>query len=86
MDNLNSKNLIEIITKGGVTAVLLIIILYFGGNFLKTMQEMQKDLASIRIEIAKVQSAILTPEQVEKMIDAKIKLLEYHYHNKECIK
>ena len=86
MENLNSKNIIEIITKGGISAVLLVIILYFGGTFLRTMQEMQKDLASIRIEIAKVQTAILTPEQVEKMIDAKIKLLEYHYHNKECPK
>ena len=75
MENINSKNLIEIITKGGISAVLLVIILYFGGTFLRTMQEMQKDLASIRIEIAKVQTAILTPEQVEKMIDAKIKLL-----------
>ena len=49
MDNLNSKNIIEIITKGGISAVLLVIILYFGGTFLRTMQEMQKDLASIRI-------------------------------------
>lgn len=84
MENLNSKNIIEIITKGGISAVLLVIILYFGGTFLRTMQEMQKDLASIRIEIAKVQTAILTPEQVEKMIDAKIKLLEYKFHSKEC--
>jgi putative IMPACT (imprinted ancient) family translation regulator len=84
MDNLNSKNIIEIITKGGISAVLLVIILYFGGTFLSTLQEMQKDLAQIRIEITKVQSTILTPEQVEKMIDAKIKLLEYKFHSKEC--
>ena len=45
---------------------------------------MQKDLAQIRVEITKVQSTILTPEQVEKMIDAKIKLLEYKFHSKEC--
>ena len=55
--------------------------MYFGGTFLGTMLEMQKAPAIIRIEIAKVQNAILTHEQVEKMIDAKIKLLEYHYHN-----
>ena len=30
-----------------------------------------------------IKGAILTPEQVEKMIDNKIKLIEYHYHNKE---
>jgi hypothetical protein len=44
---------------------------------------MQKDLAAIRLEITKVQSAILTPEQVEKMIDNKIKIVEYHYHNQD---
>lgn len=49
METFNSKNIIEILTKGGISAVLLIIILYFGGTFLSTMQEMQKDLASIRI-------------------------------------
>ena len=84
METFNSKNIIEILTKGGISAVLLIIILYFGGTFLSTMQEMQKDLASIRIQIAKVQATILTPQQVEKMIQAKIKLLEYKFHSKEC--
>ena len=38
MENLNSKNIIEMLTKGGISAVLLIIILYFGGTFLSTMQ------------------------------------------------
>lgn len=61
MENLNSKNVVEMLTKGGISAVLLIIILYFGGAFMNSMQEMQKDLASIRIEIAKVQVKILTP-------------------------
>ena len=84
MENLKNTNLVELVTKGGITAVLLVIILYFGGTFLRTMQEMQKDLAQIRVQIVKVQSAILSPEQVEKMIDAKIKLLEYKFHSKEC--
>lgn len=61
MENINSKNFLELLTKGGISAVLLIIILYFGGAFMNSMQEMQKDLASIRIEIAKVQVKILTP-------------------------
>ena len=84
METFTSKNFTEMLTKGGISAVLLIIILYFGGTFLSTMQEMQKDLASIRCQIAKVQATILTPQQVEKMIQAKIKLLEYKFHGKEC--
>lgn len=38
MENLKNTNLIELVTKGGITAVLLVIILYFGGTFLSTMQ------------------------------------------------
>lgn len=60
MENLNYKNVIELITKGGITAVLAFIIFYFGGAFLSSMQEMQKDLSSIRIELVKIQSSIVT--------------------------
>ena len=74
-ENITSKGIIDLCTKGGITAVLLFILLYFGNSFLSSLHEMQKDLASIRVEIAKVQTTILTPQQVEKMIDDKIKLL-----------
>jgi hypothetical protein len=77
------KNLLDLLTKGGISAVLLFILLWFGNTFLQSMNEMQKELATIRMEITKVQTVILTPQEVEKMIDNKIKLLEYHYHNKE---
>lgn len=75
--------IVELVTKGGIVSALIFIILYFGNSFIENMNAMQKDLAAIRLEIAKVQSVILTPEQVEKMIDNKIKLIEYHYHNQE---
>ena len=77
------NNLLEILTKGGIIGVLLFIILYFGNSFIQNQNNMQKELAAIRLQIAKVQSVILTPEQVEKMIDNKIKLLQYHYHNSD---
>lgn len=84
MENITSKGIIELCTKGGITAVLLFILLYFGNSFLSSLHEMQKDLASIRVQIAKVQTTILTPQQVEKMIDDKIKLVEYRFHSQEC--
>ena len=95
MDNFNIKSIVELLTKGGIISVLVFIIFYFGSQFLTSIQQVQKELASIRIQITKVQVKILTPEIVEKMIrdktlsredvekiiDQKIKILEYHYHN-----
>lgn len=78
------NTLIELATKGGIAAVLLIIVLYFGNIFLKNMNETNKELALIRTELVKIQMNILTPQQVEKMIDTKIKLMQYHYHNKDA--
>lgn len=95
MDNFNIKSMVELLTKSGIISVLVFIIFYFGSQFLTSIQQVQKELASIRIQITKVQVKILTPETVEKMIrdktlsredvekiiDQKIKILEYHYHN-----
>jgi uncharacterized membrane-anchored protein YhcB (DUF1043 family) len=59
MDNI-PKNFFELITKGGIVAVLAFIIMYFCNNFLKIQSEMQKDLSSIRVELVKVQSQLMT--------------------------
>jgi ABC-type arginine transport system permease subunit len=73
MENINK--LTEMITRGGVAAVLLVIVLYFGNTFIISMTEMQKELATIRVEIQKLQDSVITTATVEKMIDEKIKLL-----------
>lgn len=83
MENLH-KNITELLSKGGIAAALLIVVLYFGNLFIKNMNETNKELALIRTELVKIQTNILTTEQVEKMIDTKIKLLEYKFHSKEC--
>ena len=80
------NTILELCSKGGVAAVLLFILLYFGNSFLSSQQEMQKDLANIRVELAKIQATIIPPSQIEKMIDDKIKILEYHYHSKDTNK
>lgn len=84
MDNVTTpKNLLQLITKGGIVTVLAFIIMYFCSNFLKIQSEMQKDLSSIRVELVKVQSQLMTQQRVEKIVDDKIKMLQYHYHNKQ---
>ena len=75
METINHKAFFELLTKGGISAVLLFIIFYFGSCFLSSIQDMQKDLAQIRVEIVKIQASIITVSQVEKMIDEKTRLL-----------
>jgi len=75
MENLTSKNLVETLAKGGLSAALIVLLMYFGGMFLSSMQEMQKDLSSIRVELVKIQASIITQEKVEHLIDEKIKIL-----------
>lgn len=84
MENINK--ITEMITRGGVAAVLLVIVLYFGNTFILSMTEMQKELATIRVEIQKLQDSVITTATVEKMIDEKIKLLQYKFHNEQCKK
>jgi hypothetical protein len=60
METFNGKNIIELISKGGISAMLIIIILYFGGNFLDRLVEMQRDIADIRLELCKMQSKLLS--------------------------
>lgn len=60
MENIQ-KNIVELIAKGGLSAVLLIIVLYFGNLFITNMNATNKELALIRTELVKIQTNILTP-------------------------
>lgn len=66
------KNLIEIITKGGIIGILAYIILYFGTSYMSTMSEMQKDLIQIRIELTKIQTTLLSKDDIQGMINNKM--------------
>ena len=68
------KNLIEIITKGGIIGILAYIILYFGTSYMSTMSEMQKDLIQIRIELTKIQTTLLSKDDIQGMINTKMEL------------
>lgn len=76
------KNLIEIITKGGIIGILAYIILYFGTSYMSTMSEMQKDLIQIRIELTKIQTTLLSKDDIQGMINNKMQIHEAHYHSK----
>ena len=71
-----TKNIVELISKGGITAVLLFILLYFGNAFISNVDKINTELTQIRIELTKIQASILTTQQVENLIDNKLKLFE----------
>lgn len=80
MQTMTTKGMIELLSKGGLSAALIIILVYFGSLFLNSIGEIQKDLANIRIELVKIQGQILTEQRVEKMIDDRIEKTVYKYH------
>lgn len=68
----NHKNLLEIITKTGAIGILAYIIIYFGGAYLTKISEMQKDLIQIRIELTKIQTTLLSKDDITTMINQKM--------------
>ena len=55
-----TKNISELIKTGGISAALIAIILYFGSLFVNSIADIQKELNSIRLELVKIQTAIVT--------------------------
>ena len=77
----STKSILGILKDGGVSAALIAILLYFGSQFLTSISSIQTDLANIKMELVKIQASIITQEHVKGMIEEKIKLLQYKYHN-----
>ena len=51
-----------------------------GSLFVGSVSEIQKDLNSIRLELVKIQSSLMTEERVEKIVDSRIEKTVLRYH------
>ena len=80
MEQMTTKGIMDIFSKGGVVAALLAIVFYFGNIFVNNIADIQKELAGIKIELVKIQTSIITEQHIEKLIDDKIRLVEMKYH------
>ena len=78
----NHKNLIEIITKTGAIGILAYIIIFFGGQYMEKITMMQKDLIQIRIELTKIQSTLLSKDDIQGMINQKMDLHQASFHRR----
>ena len=77
---INHKNYIDLIAKGGISIILLYIIIHFGNLYYQKIEEVNKELLSIRVELAKIQSSIIDKEDINRIIQEKINLHEAKYH------
>lgn len=77
MDN---KTILDLLKNGGLAAALIAILLYFGTGLMTKLNELQKDLVNIRIELTTIQNTQFNREDIQRMIDTKIRQLELKYH------
>ena len=75
-----TNNVVELISKTGITGALIAVIIYFGSLFVSSLNDVQKELCSIRLELVKIQSSIISEDKIQKMIDDKIQKVIFKYH------
>ena len=76
------KETVEIFAKNGVAGLLIFVIVFFGAKFIEKLSQIQLDIQQVKIELVKVQNNIIDKAEIEKMIEARIQLLEAKYHSK----
>ena len=80
METQTNKTILTLLKEGGISAALIAVLIYFGTLFVNSVSDIQKDLNSIRLELVKIQTTLITEEKVEKMIDDKIERTVLKYH------
>ena len=61
MDN---KTILDLLKNGGLAAALIAILLYFGTGLMTKLNELQKDLVNIRIELTTIQNTQFNREDI----------------------
>lgn len=83
MENQTPKTIFTMLKEGGISAALIAVLIWFGTLFVNSIGEIQKDLSSIRLELVKIQSSLLTEQKVEKLVDQRIQKTVLKYHNEK---
>ena len=75
-----TQSAIQFAKQQGLSAVLIIILLFFMNNFNAQLEEIKKDLVNIKMTLVEIQSKYIEKQQVRKIVDEKIKQHEERYH------
>ena len=76
----NIKGILNYISKGGLAAVAILLVLYFGKEFLTTNNEIQKELTSIKLQLVKIQAKLVDEDKIDSKIQSRISRHEKIYH------
>lgn len=78
---MNDK-LLELLKKSSPTAILVVILLYFGNIYLTKIEKIETELLSIRLELNKLQMQLVPANELQNEMKELIKTHERIYHNK----
>ena len=81
---MGEHTILDLLKQGGISAALIAILLYFGTLLIGKLDEVQKDLIGIRVQLTTMKATLLNREDIEDMvdkkIDVKIRELQLKYH------
>ena len=75
-----TSSLLDIFKQYGLNSVLIILLLFFMTNFNTQLEQIKKDLVSIKISLTEIQSKYIDKDTVREMIDNQIQKHIEHYH------
>lgn len=79
---MNDKFL-DLLKKSSPTAILVVILLYFGNIYLTKIEKVEAELLSIRLELNKLQMQLIPANELRDEMKQIIQIHEKIYHNQK---
>ena len=77
---METNKVLQIFKQYGLNSVLIVLLLFFMTNFNSQLEQIKKDLVSIKISLTEIQSKYIDKDTVREMIDNAIEKHEAKYH------
>lgn len=78
---METNKILQLFKQYGLNSVLIVLLIFFMTNFNSQLEEIKKDLVSIKISLTEIQSKYIDKDTVREMIDNAIQKHEAKYHN-----
>lgn len=78
---METNKVLQIFKQYGLNSVLIVLLLFFMTNFNSQLEQIKKDLVSIKISLTEIQSKYIDKDTVREMIDSAIEKHEAKYHS-----
>ena len=80
MDN---NKILQLFKEYGLNSVLIVLLIFFMTNFNSQLEQIKKDLVSIKISLTEIQSKYIDKDTVREMIDSAIQKHQAKYHTSQ---